>query len=162
MTSPRPLLRLHRNFTALRDQTRLDAFAYQIARNAIIDHYRGRARSRENLVTPEDLAGHLDQPEFDDGDGDLAALQDWLVSASPANQLSEPSRTALLLTDLGDVSQAEAARAAGISAPGMKSRVQRARSQLLRLLSECCTVTFDQRRQITEVERTGPCACTKR
>ena len=98
------LLRLHRNFTALRDQERLDAFAYQIARNAIIDHYRGRARSRENLVTPEDLAGHLDQPEFDDGDGDLAALQDLARCLKPLlNQLSEPSRTALLLTDLGDV-----------------------------------------------------------
>ena len=37
------LLRLHRSLAALRTEDRLDAFAYRVARNAIIDHYRARA-----------------------------------------------------------------------------------------------------------------------
>ena len=40
------LLRLHSSLPRLRDTDRLDAFAYQIARNAIIDHYRRPDRER--------------------------------------------------------------------------------------------------------------------
>jgi RNA polymerase sigma-70 factor (ECF subfamily) len=54
----------------------------------------------------------------------------------------------------------QAARLTGLSVPGMKARVQRARAQLRELLTECCEVALDARRQIAEVQRTGPCACT--
>ena len=46
------LLRLHRNLGALRAEDRLDAFAYRIARNAIIDHYRSRATAKETRKRP--------------------------------------------------------------------------------------------------------------
>ena len=154
------LLRVHRNFAALRDDERLDAFAYQVARNAIVDHYRERARSRETLVTPDDLAEHVDPAVSDDEDD--GAREDLARCLPPlVDRLSEPYRTALVLTGLGEVSQAEAARTAGISVPGMKSRVQRARLQLHDLLSDCCAVPLDRRRQISGIERTGPCACTR-
>src|ERR687898_779152 len=49
------LLRLHRSMGELRAEDRLDAFAYRIARNAIIDPYRSRASARETPAEPDDL-----------------------------------------------------------------------------------------------------------
>ena len=65
-----------------------------------------------------------------------------------------------MLTDLGRLSQVEAASVAGLSVPGMKTRVQRARAQVHDLLTDCCQVALDADRHIAEVKRTGPCACT--
>ena len=157
------LLRLHRSLGELRADERLDAFAYQIARNAVIDHYRSHAREKEAPRPPEDLAVRIDAREddavheLDDGSGrrDLARCLEPIV-----RRLPEPYRDALTLTDLGDLTQAEAAERTGVSVPGMKSRVQRGRAQLREELTKCCSVALDARRGISDVERTGPCACS--
>jgi RNA polymerase sigma-70 factor (ECF subfamily) len=156
------LLRLHRSLGDIRVQDRLDAFAYRIARNAITDHYRTRAGARESLSTPDDLIARV---EAEDGRDDYGAgdrgRQELARCLEPlVERLPEHYREALMLTDLGDLTQAEAAADAGISLPGMKSRVQRARAQLYELLTRCCHVTLDNTHNIAEVERTGPCACT--
>jgi RNA polymerase sigma-70 factor (ECF subfamily) len=153
------LLRLHRNLGELRTDERLDAFAYQIARNAIVDHYRANARSREIPASPHDLAARLDERPPAGPAGPTAAQELARCLEPVVHRLPEPYRDALLLTDLGGASQVEAARSAGLSVAGMKSRVQRGRRQLRDLLAECCAVSLDSRRQVSEIERTGPCAC---
>jgi RNA polymerase sigma-70 factor (ECF subfamily) len=151
------LLRLHRGLPRLRDDARLDAFAYQTARNAISDHYR-RGR-REQPVAPESFDDHAFPEDDDDpaggGRAQLAGCLQPLV-----DRLDDDYRDALLLTDLGDLSQAEAARRLGLSAPGMRSRVQRGRSQLHEALTACCSVELDAADQIDEVEQVGPCGCS--
>jgi RNA polymerase sigma-70 factor (ECF subfamily) len=154
------LLRLHRNLGELRSEDRLDAFAYRIARNAIIDHYRARASTKETPAPPDDLTARIDagiDTDQDEAQGrqELARCLEPLV-----RRLPEPYRQALTLTDLGTHSQVEAARITGLSIPGMKTRVQRARAQVHQLLTACCDVALDDDRQIAEVKRTGPCACT--
>jgi RNA polymerase sigma-70 factor, ECF subfamily len=154
------LLRLHRNLGALRAEDRLDAFAYRIARNAIIDHYRSRATAKETPEAPDELIARADA----DGDAEQeptnGARQELARCLAPLiRRLPEPYREALTLTDLGKLSQVEAAQVVGLSVPGMKARVQRARAQLYELLTGCCEVAFDSRRQISDVQRTGPCAC---
>jgi RNA polymerase sigma-70 factor, ECF subfamily len=155
------LLRLHRHLGDLRSQDRLDAFAYRIARNAIIDHYRARASTKETPAQPDDLLTRIDTDgdtlQDPEGDGPRQELARCL--APLIRQLPEPYREALTLTDLGKLSQVEAARVVGLSVPGMKARVQRARAQVHELLTGCCEVALDQSRHITDVQRTGPCAC---
>jgi len=156
------LLRLHRNLGDLRLEDRLDAFAYRIARNAIIDHYRSRAAARETPSAPEDLVMHIDA-EGDTGHDpdDNRARQELARCLAPLiRQLPDPYREALTLTDLGKLSQVEAARVVGISVPGMKARVQRARGQVHAVLTSCCAVALDDSRHISHVQRTGPCACS--
>ena len=70
----------------------------------------------------------------------LAACLTPLVRSLP-----EPYREALLLTDIGGLTQAEAARRLGISASGMKSRVQRGRAKLKAALLGCCEIELDRR-----------------
>lgn len=154
------LLRLHRSMGEVRVEDRLDAFAYRIARNAIIDHYRSRASARETPVEPDDLVTRIDaggDTGQDDGDGPRQELARCL--APLIRQLPEPYREALTLTDLGKLSQVEAAEVVGLSVPGMKARVQRARTQVHELLADCCEVALDESRHISDVRRTGPCAC---
>jgi RNA polymerase sigma-70 factor (ECF subfamily) len=154
------LLRLHRSLGDLRIEDRLDAFAYRIARNAIIDHYRSRASAKETPAAPDELITRIDADRDSDEDEaqgrhDLARCLEPLVQRPP-----DPYREALTLTDLGKLSQVEAAHLAGLSVPGMKTRVQRARAQVHKLLTDCCDVALDDSRQIAQVQRTGPCACT--
>ena len=155
------LLRLHRSLGDLRVEERLDAFAYRIARNAIIDHYRSRASTRETPAEPDDLLTRIDADSDtdQDGDGDGARQELARCLAPLIRQLPEPYREALTLTDLGKLSQVEAARVVGLSVPGMKARVQRARAQVHELLTGCCHVALDDSQHITQVRRTGPCAC---
>jgi len=156
------LLRLHRHLGELRTDERLDAFAYQIARNAIIDHYRSRARAKESVSPPDDLIARIDSGRgTGDGLDETAGRQELARCLQPVvRRLADPYREALTLTDLGELSQVEAAELAGVSVPGMKSRVQRGRAQLHELLTRCCDVTLDRSQNIADVQRSGPCACT--
>src|SRR5688500_5147497 len=86
------LLRLHRSLGDLRIEDRLDAFAYRIARNAIIDHYRSRAGAREIPAAPDDLTARIDADTNEDpneahGRQELARCLDPLVG-----RLAEPYR----------------------------------------------------------------------
>jgi RNA polymerase sigma-70 factor (ECF subfamily) len=154
------LLRLHRSMDTLRAEERLDAFAYRIARNAIIDHYRARAATRETPEAPDELVARVDADNDGEPQPESGAREELARCLAPLiRRLPEPYREALTLTDLGKLSQVEAAQAAGLSVPGMKARVQRARAQLHELLTGCCAVALDSRRQISDVQRTGPCAC---
>jgi RNA polymerase sigma-70 factor (ECF subfamily) len=153
------LLRLHRGLPRLRESERLDAFAYQVARNAIADHYRtGR---REQPIAPESLEDHALAQDGEPDDPSGAGRAQLARCLHPLiDRLDEHYREALLLTDLGDLSQAQAASHLGLSAPGMRSRVQRGRSQLHEALAKCCSVELDAAAQIDRVERVGPCACS--
>lgn len=155
------LLRLHRSMHTLRAEDRLDAFAYRIARNAIIDHYRARAAAREAPAAPAELLARAEAENGGDQDEEGAAREELARCLAPLiRRLPEPYREALTLTDLGKLTQAEAAQVAGLSVPGMKARVQRARAQVHELLTGCCAVALDGRQGISGVERTGPCACS--
>ena len=156
------LLRLHRNMAHLRDDQRLDAFAYAIARNAITDHYRSRARAREIPSAPTALTASIDaHPESAGSREESDAREQLSRCLEPlVRRLSPPYRQALMLTDLGDLSQVQAAQQTGLTVPGMKARVQRARRQVHDLLGECCEVGLDRSRRVADVRRTGPCACT--
>ena len=74
------LLRLHRNLGELRAEDRLDAFAYRIARNAIIDHYRSRASAKETPAAPDDLIARIEA----DGGADEDPTTDAAARSSPA------------------------------------------------------------------------------
>jgi RNA polymerase sigma-70 factor, ECF subfamily len=153
------LLRLHRHLGELRIQDRLDAFAYRIARNAIIDYYRASAAARETPAARDDLIARIDDEGTAQGD-EAAGRRALARCLEPlVRQLPDPYREALELTDLGELSQVQAAQRSGLSVPGMKARVQRGRSQLQALLTRCCDVALDDSQRIADVQRRGECDC---
>ena len=154
------LLRLYTHIGRLRDQERLDAWAYQVARNVIADHWRERAGRREQ---PFDLQHHdrlaaVAEPQ-DDDEADRLRGEIASCLAPMVKRLAEPYGEAIRLTELGDHTQAQAAVMLGLSVPGMKARVQRGRAQLRGLLGACCRIELDRRGQISELEPRGNRSC---
>ncbi len=129
-------IRVHRHLCCQPDWDKPAGWFYQIARNLIIDHYR---RRRELAELSDTLPAEPGLPE-DDPEVELAlSLKDMI------DELPEPYRQALLLTEYQGLSQKQLAERQGLSLSGAKSRVQRARDKLRDLLLQCCHVEFDRR-----------------
>lgn len=79
-------------------------------------------------------------------------------------RLSQDYREAVTLVELDGLSQQAAADRLGLSLSGMKSRVQRGRKQLKRLLDDCCLIELDRRGGVVDYEPRGagcdPCRDT--
>jgi RNA polymerase sigma-70 factor, ECF subfamily len=123
------------NFCSL-DSTR--AWLFEVARNAITDHFRLR---RDQVELPDDLVADAEHMETIDS---LATCIPRVLS-----ELSESNREAISLCDLQGMTQDEFARTKGITLPGAKSRVQRARRRLLDQLTKACQVQFDDAGKVT-------------
>lgn len=132
------LVTMVQNVDGLTDGTRVDAWAYRIARNAIADEYRRRGRHAASLARAGSVtAEHATDPTADEVLAvDLVELSHCLRPLVEA--LPEPYRDALVLTSWQGFTQTQAAEHAGVSLPGMKSRVQRARGRLREQLLACC------------------------
>jgi RNA polymerase sigma-70 factor (ECF subfamily) len=134
-------IRVHRNLCCQSEWNKPEGWFYQIARNLIIDHYR---RRRELVEIPESLPAELDLPE-EDAETVLALSLKEMI-----DELPEPYRQALLLTEYQGLSQKQLAKSQGISLSGAKSRVQRARDKLRDMLLRCCHFEFDRRGRIVD------------
>lgn len=108
------------------------AWLFEVARNAIADRLRLK---KEQVELPEDLVHETDEP----------AAVDSLAACLPRalSELSEEDREAITLCDLEGLSQEDYARLKGLTLPGAKSRVQRARKRLREHLTGACQVRFD-------------------
>ena len=142
-------VRIHKRLETLEDAERIDAWIFQIARNALIDFQRRRATRTE----PVDQAGELAAEEVEPGPSELASCMRPMVASLP-----EPYREAIVLTELEGLTQAEAAQRVGISLSGMKSRVQRGRERLKQIILDCCHVELDARGEVIDYQ--PRCRCT--
>ncbi len=142
-------LRIHKGISRLRDSEQLDAWIYRIARNAVIDFYRGRTESVSLDTVSEPVAEEEEEPS-----GAVACVKPMIEA------LPEKYREALANTELNGLTQREYAQMAGLSFSGAKSRVQRGRGLLKEMLLECCRFEFDRRGGIADFEpKQGTCAC---
>lgn len=150
------MLRIHRHAGELEQPGALAAWVHQIARNAITDHYRRAAMRREQPSGIEiDDAPPPTEPDSDAARGEIAACLRPLL-----DELTPGYRQALRLTEFDGLTQTDAAMRLGLSTSGMKSRVQRGRAQLKKLLVGCCEIDLDRRARITSYRsRGGPCGC---
>ncbi len=146
-------LKMQGGLDGLKDQRRLISWIYQIARHAIIDHYRAPGRRRE---TPSGLAADLEAHQSSStrttASEDSGQLRTELAGClrPMIERLSGEYRQAVILVDLEGLAQQEAAAQLGLSLSGMKSRVQRGRRQLKGMLEACCTIELDQRRGVVD------------
>jgi RNA polymerase sigma-70 factor (ECF subfamily) len=150
-------VRIHRGAAAVRDEQRMSAWLYQVARSAIAEH--GRARARHPLPAspdvPEAAADASDQGD-DDPSEDVRRALVACVGVFVA-RLPSPYREAVTLVELEGLTAAEAAALAGISVSGMKSRVQRGRAQLRALFEACCDFEVDARGRVVDATPRATC-----
>lgn len=142
--------RVHRQIDSVKDSSRIVSWVYQITRHAIVDHYRKPGKQRE---TPVGLNAEIealievfpssDSMGQDEPGGVRAELAGCLRPM--IERLSKDYREAIVLVEFDGLTQQAAARRLGISLPGMKSRVQRGRKLLRRMLDDCCQIELDRR-----------------
>jgi RNA polymerase sigma-70 factor, ECF subfamily len=136
-------VKIHDQLPRLEDPARLNAWVYQITRNAIVDYYRRRGRTPE-LTTefPDDLAADVAETDLTD---EVAA---WLL---PMIETLPPKyRDAMRLAEVQGLTQQETAERLGISLSGAKSRVQRGRERLREALVSCCHIELDRAGRVVE------------
>lgn len=154
----RVLLQIVKGLDSLRDTGRLHAWVYRTARNVIIDHYRATGNRRDQAAGDAvDLDRVEETPLLDDEGAALRELATCL--ASMLSRLPPAYQDAVRIVDLEGVPQNEAARRAGVSLSGMKSRVQRGRQQLRAVLEACCRIDLDHRGSISGYAARHPDAC---
>lgn len=142
-------LKIHTHLDTLRDDDRLQAWVYQIARNAVYDYYRAEKPTDEITET---IAESDTDDMVDDVTDRLAASVRGMIELLP-----DDYREALLLTEYGGLTQKELAERLGISLSGAKSRVQRGRKLLREMLFACCHFEYDRRGKV--IDFYPQCAC---
>lgn len=141
-------LKIHSRIGDLRDEERLQAWVYRIARNAITDHYRA--------TKPTEELGEMPYIPDDPADAEVAERLSGSIRRF-LDALPPPYREALILTEDEGLTQAQLAQRLGISVPGAKSRVQRARGRLKSLLLACCHFELDRAGRVINYRPRADC-----
>ncbi len=139
-------VKIHSHIQELQDADRLESWIFQIARNAITEHYR-RTRPQDEL--PDSLPAPVE--EEPDTATELAdSIGDMLRCLPPKY------RQALELSEMQGMSQVDLARKLNISVSGAKSRVQRAREKLKEAFLDCCHFEFDRYGRVIDYHANCP------
>lgn len=143
---------------AREDVTNIEGWLFRVARNGIADYFR---TSKTQVEWRDDEHG---ETAHDDVIlKEVGELREELSAyvRSATESLAEPYRSALLLTEFAGLTQKELAERAGITLSAAKSRVQRGRAELKRLIEQCCRIATDRYGQVTECEphHRDQCAC---
>lgn len=114
------------------------AWFFHVARNILADRFR---HAYEHVPLPDDIPEQLP---------DEAPMVDTLSQCLPRvlSELPANDRLAITFCDIEGHSQLALAEYLGISLPGAKSRIQRARQRLRERLICACQVTFDDNGEV--------------
>ncbi|NQV98536.1 MAG: sigma-70 family RNA polymerase sigma factor [Rhodospirillales bacterium] len=149
------LLRLVRSQEKMEGARNPMAWVYRVASHVIADHYR-KAASEKRLLA----AVNQDIPDAgvtDPTEDTSAALARCLVPM--IRNLPAVYGQALMLVDIGGVSQSDAAQQLGLSVSGAKSRVQRGRQKLKAMLLRCCRLETNSRGALISHQSRNASAC---
>jgi len=144
------LLKVYRSRDALRDDARLEAWLYRVARTTLVDHYR-RQRPADEL--PAELAAESRDEMAAMRTAMAASVRRFLEDLPPAYR--EPLR----LAELEGLPLAKIALRMNLSLTAVKSRVRRGRQMLRRRLQACCRFEFDRLGQVIGWERRKLLCC---
>ena len=144
------MLKVYRSRASLREDERLEAWLYRIARRTLIDYYRKRRPS-------EELPASLKSESEDE----LGAIRDAVLISTVRymEELPGAYRVPLQLSDLEGMSMAEISARLGLTLTAVKSRIRRGRQMLKKMLQECCHFEFDQHGKVIGWERRNPRCC---
>lgn len=129
--------KIHNHIGCLKEEDKLRAWLFQIARNSVADYYRRHKSGSQISLIPEDII--YEPAEITDEDHDIV-----MCLRSMINYLPEKYRQAIILSEFEGLTQRELAEKIGLTLSGAKSRVQRARKELRELLTDCCEFEFDR------------------
>lgn len=127
-------LKMHSRINDLRETSKIEPWMYQITRNTIVDYYRSK---KTDTVLPTQF--NLSETENNTASIELAACLEPMI-----NDLPDKYRNAVMYSEIDGKTQKEVAEIENISLSGAKSRVQRGRLLVKKMLEDCCKITTDR------------------
>lgn len=128
---------------SLKSEGKLQSWLYQIARNSIIDYYR----LKKPLLELPELPQSIDNSNKN-------VLEDLSECIMPMiKKLPKHYKEAITLYEFDGKTHKDIADAEGISLSGSKSRVQRGRAILKKMLTDCCKFEYDQSGRVYDFEQ---------
>jgi RNA polymerase sigma-70 factor (ECF subfamily) len=131
-------MRMFQKIASLKSEDKLQAWLYQIARNAILDYYR----SKKPLAELPDLP----QPVEDTGTKAQKELSECLLPM--IKKLPIRYQEPIIQYEMAGKTHKDISLNLGISVSGSKSRIQRGRARLKEMFLDCCRIEFDHRGQV--------------
>ncbi|MFO0626298.1 MAG: sigma-70 family RNA polymerase sigma factor [Polyangiales bacterium] len=144
--------RVHRGASQVHDDERFGPWVYRIARNAIADHHRMRARHPLRGDEAPEVAEATEEERV------FTCRIDEHITAL-VELLPEPTRTTLRLSELEGRSQADIARTLGVPLTTVRSRVQRGRARLREMVEAMCAVEVDARGRLVACDHRADVCC---
>jgi len=136
------LTKTYKNLHRVKSESSIKSWLFQIASHAIIDFYRERGKS--SSLSADDL-WYVEN--------DISIEQSLSHCIKPfINALPKEAAALLTAIDIQGQSQKEYAKNVGVSYSTLKSRVQKARSQLRGLFEDCCHLSLDLHGNIIDFE----------
>ncbi|WP_051251495.1 RNA polymerase sigma factor SigZ [Paenibacillus harenae] len=128
-------LKAYEGIALLRDEEKVRAWVFQIARNSITDHFR-KGRKTGELSDAVHIAE--EEPVPDCSPEAASGMMSILA------RLPDKYREALDLVELKGMSQKQLSEHLDISYSGAKSRVQRGRELVKEMMVSCCEIEADR------------------
>lgn len=128
-------IKIQLNLKSLKEETKIQGWVFQIARNAINDHYR-------KLKIGSDFDSILDFADDENNGEVMKEVEGWLGEF--IDDLPEKYRDAIIYSEIDGVPQKEMADKLGITYNNARARVQRGRKLLKNNLEMCCEFFTDQ------------------
>ncbi len=144
-------LRIQSRIDDLREVDRLESWVFQIARNAVTDHFRKRRDTQDDI---DSLIDESEDANSENATTELAHCLGTLI-----DQLPDDQRRALSMYEFDGVSQKDIAIQESISLSGAKSRIQRGRASLEAMLKSCCEFQLDRRGNVVDYESVNDDCC---
>lgn len=123
---------------------KIQAWIYQIARNAIIDYYRTHKPDSE---LPESLSAPVPEPD----DTARQEIIDGLLLM--IRKLPPHYREFVMMSEIEGLKQAEVAAIQKVTISCAKARIQRGRARLKKMLLQCCHFKFDSQGRVIGYEK---------
>lgn len=134
------------NIDGLRENDKIHAWVYKIARNSIIDFYRAQKFEKGMTELSENIINEV-EVESTENEEIAQCLKAMIM------YLPEEYKQALLLTEFQNLTKKALSEKMSLSLSGAKSRVQRARIKLKKMLLDCCQLEIDRRGNIIEYKK---------
>jgi RNA polymerase sigma-70 factor, ECF subfamily len=128
------------------------SWLYQIAQNAIIDHYRKNKRS----VPTESFS------EAEDENEESAAKEAAEFILPMINLLPEAYSTPLRMSDVEGTNLKDIAAELDLGLSAVKQRVSRGRKMLREIFTECCLLELDDQGRLVSFEVRPDCGALQR
>jgi RNA polymerase sigma-70 factor (ECF subfamily) len=131
-------IKVMENIDKVEKADNIKSYLLKIADNAVVDHYRKEA-NKKNDAFSENFVLPLESPS-----NDLSLKLADCCLRTMIESLEPIYSEALILTELEGLSQQQYAEKTGISYTNAKTRVQRAREKLRKVILQCCLYEFDK------------------